>query len=110
MRFQPVERPEVRCRLLTRRRRSVLKKLLNGIVGIVLFSISVFFVAIVAYLVSSEVSPAIKKGSLNVETSTMILNRLWEGNEIYVLLAAYILLACAFAYGAIRIVKKAISR
>ena len=88
----------------------MLRKLLNGIVGIVLFSISVFFVAIVAYLVSSEVSPAIKKGSLNVETSTMILNRLWEGNEIYVLLAAYILLACAFAYGAIRIVKKAFSR
>ncbi len=88
----------------------MLKKLLNSIVGIVLFSISVFFVAIVTYLISSEVSPAIKKGSLNVETSTMILNRLWEGNEIYVLLAAYILLACASAYGAIRIVKKAISR
>jgi hypothetical protein len=88
----------------------VLKKLLNGIVSIVLFSVSVFFVAIVAYLVSSEVSPAIKKGSLNVETSTMILNRVWEGNEIYVLLATYILLACAFAYGAIRTVKKAIGR
>jgi hypothetical protein len=88
----------------------VLKKLLIGIVGIVLFSISVFFVAIVAYLVSSEVSPAIMKGSLNVETSTMILNHLWDGNEIYVLLAAYILLACSFAYGAIRTVKKAISR
>jgi len=87
-----------------------LKKLLNGFVGIVLFSTSIFFVAIVVYLISSEVSPAIKKGSLNVETSTMILNRVWEGNEIYVLLAAYILLACAFAYGAIRIVKKAIHR
>lgn len=87
-----------------------MKKLLNGIVGIVLFSASVFLVAIVAYLVSSEVSPTIRKGSFNVETSTMILNRVWEGNEIYVLLAMYILLACACAYGAIRIVKKAISR
>ncbi len=87
-----------------------MKKLLNGIFGIVLLSISVFFVAVVAYLVSSEVSPAIKKGSLNVETSTMILNRVWDGNEIYILLATYILLACAFAYGAIRIVKKAINR
>ena len=88
----------------------MLKKLLNGIVGIVLLSISVFFVAIVAYLVSSEVSPAIKKGSLNVETSTMILNRVWEGNEIYILLAIYTLLAYTFAYGTIRIVKKAINR
>ena len=88
----------------------MLKKLLNGIVGIVLFSVSLFFIAIVAHLVSSEVSPAIKKGGLNVETSTMILNRVWEGNEIYLLLTTYILLACAFAYGAIRIVKKTISR
>jgi hypothetical protein len=40
----------------------------------------------------------------------MILNRVWEGNEIYVLLTTYILLACVFAYGAIRIIKKAISR
>jgi hypothetical protein len=88
----------------------VLKKLLNGIVGIVFLSISVFFVVIVAYLVSSEVSPAIKNGSLNVETSTMILNRVWEGNEIYILLATYTLLASSFAYGAIRTVKKAINR
>jgi hypothetical protein len=92
------------------RRRSALKKLLNGFVGIALFSISVFFVAIVVHLISSEVSPAFKTGSLNVESSTMILNHVWEGNEIYVLLAAYILLACAFAYGAIRIVRKAINR
>ena len=88
----------------------MLKKLLNGIAGIVLFSASVFFVAIGAYIVSSEVAPAIMKGSLNVETNSMILNRLWEGNEIYVLLAAYFLLACLFAYGAIRVVKRAISR
>ena len=88
----------------------MLKKLLNGIVGFVLFSVSVFFVVIVAYLVSSEVSPAIKKGSLNVESSTMILNRVWEGNEIYVLLAMYVLLACASAYGAIRHVKKAVRK
>jgi len=87
----------------------VLKKLLNGIIGILLLSISVFFVAIVAYLVSSEVSPAIKTGSLNIETSSMILNRVWEGNEIYILLATYTLLAGAFAYGAIRSVKKAIN-
>jgi len=88
----------------------MLKKLLNGIVGILLFSASAFFVAIVVYLVKSEVSPAIKKGGLNVETSTMILNRVWEGNEIYILLVAYILFACTFAYAAIRTVRKAFNR
>ena len=87
-----------------------MKKLLNGFVGIALFFISVLFVAIVVFLISSEVSPAIKKGSLNVETSTMILNRVWEGNEIYVLLTMYVCLACASAYGAIRNVKKAVRR
>lgn len=73
---------------------SVLKKLLNGIISVLLLSICAFFVAIIAYLVDSEVSPALENGSLNVETSTMILNRVWEGNEIYVLLAVYTLLAC----------------
>ncbi len=87
-----------------------MKKLLNGFVGILLFSVSAFFVGIVVYLVKYEVSPAIKKGSLNVETSTMILIRVWEGNEIYILLAVYILFACTFAYAAIRIVRKAFNR
>lgn len=87
-----------------------MRKLLDCIFSIVLSSISAFFVAIVAYLISSEVSPAIEKGSLNVETSTMILNRLWEGNEIYVLLSAYVALACLFAYGAIRIAVRTFRR
>jgi len=84
-----------------------LKKLLNGVVGPTLSSIGVFLVYIVAYLDSSEVSPALESGSLNVEISIMILNRVWEGNEIYRLLAIYILLACVFLFGA-RAVRKAI--
>lgn len=82
----------------------MLKKILRGIAGMLLLSVSVFFISVLAYLVSSEVSPAIRSGSLNVETSTMILNHVWEGNEIYLLLAAYALLACVFAYGAFRVV------
>ena len=85
-----------------------MKKLLNGVVGLALSSIGVFFVYIVASLVSSEVSPAVANGSLNVETSTMILNRVWEGNEIYLLLAIYTLLACMFFFGARIAVRKAI--
>lgn len=87
-----------------------MKKLFNGIVGVVFLSASVFLVVVVIYLGSSEVLPAIRKGSLNVETSTMILSRWWNGNEIYAVLTAYILLACALAYGAIRVLKRMINR
>lgn len=79
-----------------------MKRFFYGIGSLALVAVCAFFVVIIAYLVSSEVSPALQQGSLNVETSTMILNRVWEGNQIYILLAAYLLLACASAYGAIR--------
>ena len=85
----------------------MLRKLLYVFAGIAFFSVSVFFVAITAYIFSAEVLPAIRNGSFNVETSSMILNILWEGNEIYVVLAAYTLLAGGFAYAAIRLFLKA---
>jgi hypothetical protein len=88
----------------------VLKKLFYIIAGIVLLSVSMYFAAIVTYLFSIEILPALKNGSFNVETSSMILNVLWEGNEIYALLAAYTLLAGGLAYGAVRVFMKAISR
>ena len=74
-----------------------------GTVGIVLFSLCVSFGYFAFYIARSEVLPAVRTGTLNVETSIRVLNILWEGNEIYVLLAAYLLLACAFAYAAIRL-------
>lgn len=37
----------------------------------------------------------------------MVLNILWEGNEVYVLLAAYILLAGGCAYGAVLLLRVA---
>ena len=85
-----------------------LKKLLYGISGIALLLVSAFFIWVIRYIVASEIMPAVRNGSLNVETNTMILNIVWEGNEIYVLLAAYALAAIAFAYGSIRLLKKAI--
>ena len=77
------------------------KRLLYGFLGIVLVSTSIFLVALVVFLISSEVLPAVRQGSLSVDTSSLILNHLWEGNEIYVLVSAYLLIACASAYGAI---------
>ena len=88
----------------------MLMKLFCISASIMLLAVSVFFVATVADLVSIEVLPALKSGSLNVETSSMILNIMWEGNEIYALLVAYTLLAGGFAYGAFRVFMKALSR
>lgn len=86
----------------------MLKNFAYMLAGVALISMSLFFVVIIVYLVSSEVLPAVEQGSLNVESSTMILNILWEGNEIYVLLAAYALLAGLFGWGAIQTVRKAL--
>ena len=71
------------------------------------FLISLFFLGSAAYVISSDVWPAIENGSLTVETSSTILNHTWHGNDIYILLAAYILLAIAFAFGAIRLAHRA---
>jgi hypothetical protein len=86
----------------------VSKKLFNVIAGLALFSVSIFFVVIVAYLVSTEIMPAIEGGSMTIEANVRGLNILWEGNEIYVLPSTYVLFAVGFAYGAIRAVEKAI--
>ena len=87
----------------------MLKRILTGAAGVTLFFVSAFFFWVISYLVSSEVMPAIRNGGLNVETDTMILNIVWEGNEIYILLAAYSLAAAALAYGSLRLLKKTIA-
>ena len=82
---------------------SVPRKLLYATAGTVLLLISVFYAVIITMLVRSEVMPAIRAGSLNVQSSTMILNIVWDGNEIYILLALYLLLAVLLAWGAMRL-------
>ena len=80
-----------------------MKRVIRILGGIVLLAAAAFFAIIVGWLIKLEVWPAIQQGSLNVESSTMILNILWVGNELYVLLAAYILLAAGLTYAAIRL-------
>lgn len=89
-------------RSVTPDRPTVLKKLLHGIAGIALLSLCAFFVLIVLYVAQSEILPALREGTFDIETRIMILNIVWDGNELYVLLAAYLLLAAGFAYGAFR--------
>jgi hypothetical protein len=52
---------------------------------------------VVVSLVQSEVVPALAAGSFNIQTNSMILNRVWEGNELYWLLAAHATLVLALA-------------
>ncbi len=87
-----------------------MKRFLYGTAGLAFASLGVFFLGITLYVARSEVWPAIQRGSLNVDTNSMILNILWEGNEIYVLLLGYLLLGTAFAFGAVRAFSAAIRR
>jgi hypothetical protein len=86
----------------------MLKRILLSLASLISLSVSIFFLYVIHFLFSSEISPAIENGSLNIETSSRILNRVWVGNEIYIILGIYALLACAFGYGAIRVGKRAL--
>ena len=79
-------------------------------VSISLLLLCLFFVFFAGYQVKSEVLPAIANGTFAIDTETIVLNHVWKGNEIYVLIAAYALLAIVFAYGGIRLAKSLISR
>lgn len=87
-----------------------MKRILYGLISMFLLAATAFFAYIVVYIASADVVPALAKGSFNVETNSRILNILWEGNEIYLILTAYILLGAACAYGAMRLLRKAIPR
>jgi hypothetical protein len=80
-------------------------KFIFAVVGIALLCLSVFLTFTAAYLAWSEILPAIRQGSLSVGGNSIILNTLWEGNEIYGLLFAYLVLAAGFAYGAYRVLR-----
>jgi hypothetical protein len=72
--------------------------------SIALFAWIAFHVMVIVSLVRSEVLPALAAGSFNIRTNSMILNRVWEGNELYWLLAAHatlvLILAVAFTLSA----------
>ena len=88
----------------------MLKRISYGVASLVMLAASLFFVYIIGHLGRTIIWPALRAGSLDVATNARILNILWEGNEIYIVLCAYLLLAVAFAYGAWRCFRRAFSR
>jgi hypothetical protein len=63
---------------------------------------------VIVSLVQSEVMPALAAGSFKIQTSSMILNRVWEGNELYWLLAAHATLVLVLAVAFTRLARFAI--
>jgi hypothetical protein len=73
------------------------KRALAAFASIALLAWLAFHVWVIVHLVQSEVLPALAEGSLNIQTNSMILNRVWEGNELYWLLAAHATLVLVLA-------------
>jgi hypothetical protein len=64
-------------------------RVLAAFASIALLAWIAFHAMVIASLVHSEVLPALAAGSFNIQTNSMILNRVWEGNELYWLLAGH---------------------
>jgi succinate dehydrogenase hydrophobic anchor subunit len=74
-----------------------MKRVLAALASIVSLALIVLFAIGVVSLVQSEVIPALAAGSFRIQTSSMILSRVWKGNELYWLLAAYTALVLILA-------------
>lgn len=66
-----------------------MRQFLAVVLTFILLAISAALASATIYLVQGEVLPAVAAGSLSIETDSMILNRVWRGNEIYLLFAFY---------------------
>ena len=77
----------------------MVKRFLAALASIVLLAWIAFHATVIVHLVQAEVIPALAAGSFNIQTNSMILNRVWEGNELYWLLAAHATLVLILAIG-----------
>jgi len=50
-----------------------------------------------------EILPSMSSGTLSVETNSTILNRVWVGNEIYLLVLLYLVVAISLISGGTRL-------
>ena len=74
-----------------------MKRVLAAFVSVGLLAWIAFHAMVIVSLVRGEVIPALEAGSFNIQTNSMILNRVWEGNELYWLLAAHATLVLILA-------------
>jgi hypothetical protein len=74
-----------------------MKRVLAGFLALALLGWMAFHAWVIVQLVEAEVMPALEAGSFNIRTNSMILNRVWEGNELYWLIGAHALLVLILA-------------
>ena len=74
-----------------------MKRILTAFVSILVLAWMSFHVWVIYLLVRSEVIPALEAGSFDIQTNSRILNILWEGNELYWLIAAHAALVLILA-------------
>ena len=85
-----------------------MKRVIAAFASLGLLAWIAFHVMVIGLLVQSEVIPALAAGSFNIQTKTMILNRVWEGNELYWLLAAHATLVLILTVVCVRTTRFAI--
>ena len=83
------------------------KRLLAAIGSLAAFAAALAIGAGIAWIVRTEVVPALAAGSLSIETNSMILNRVWHGNELYVILATYVAAFAGLAWLAVWLARRA---
>ena len=85
-----------------------MKKALAALASVFSLALIVLLGIGIVSLVQSEVIPALAAGNFRIQTSSMILNRVWKGNDLYWLLAAYTMLELILAVVCVRTARFAI--
>lgn len=83
-------------------------RVLAGFAALLLAAAGLAIAMGIVWIVRNEVAPAIAAGSFSVETDTMILNRVWHGNEIYMILGSYVVLVPVLVFSTFRLARKAL--
>jgi len=83
------------------------KRALAALLSVALIAWLFFHAWVIVHLVRSEVMPALDAGSFDIQTNSRILNILWEGNELYWLIAAHATLVLILAVAVTRLARYA---
>lgn len=78
--------------------------------AIALWTAGLVFVYFAMQIAFDEILPVLSNGTLSVETSSTILNRVWVGNEIYLLLLIYLLVAITLISGGTGLFRNALDQ
>ena len=61
-----------------------------------------FLIYAASYVIADEIWPQVRESGWSLAGTSMILNHKWKGNELYVLVGAYIVLGSGLVIGGVR--------